>query len=144
MAKRPSISGTEHTVLQAVWDSGGGTIREIAPYLEQAGKTWAYTTVQTLLHRLEAKGCVVRDTSRAVYVYRPKVSREGLLSQRLHDLADQFCSGASSPLVTALVSNHTFTTKEIAEFRRLLDEAEQTAKRRRPHKGTGTDKGAAR
>jgi predicted transcriptional regulator len=144
MAKRPSISGTEHTVLQAVWNSGGGTVREIASYLEQIGKTWAYTTVQTLLNRLEAKGCVVRDTSRAAHVYQSKVSREGLLNQRLHDLADQFCSGASSPLVTALVSNHKFTTKEIAEFRRLLDEAEQTAKGKRAHKRTGTDKGAAR
>ncbi len=137
MRKQANISETERTVLHAIWESGGGTVREIAAYLQQNGKTWAYTTVQTLLNRLEAKGCVTRDMSRAAHVYLPKLSRERLLSQRLNDLADQFCAGASSPLVMALVSSHKFTTKEIAEFRRLLDEAEQNAKNKQSRKGTG-------
>ena len=127
MARRsPTISETEMEVLRALWELGSGTVREVDTRLRAGRRRWAYTTVLTLLHRLETKGYVKRDASRFAHVFCAAVSREGLLRQRLADLANQLCDGAATPLLMALVEQHQFTEEEIREFRRLLDAAQSS------------------
>jgi predicted transcriptional regulator len=118
---QPPISETERAVLKVLWDLGQGTVREVQAALETQEYDWAYTTVQTLLGRLLAKGYVGSDRSGAAHVYRPIVSRGELLQQQLSDLADTYCEGTSSPLMLALVEGAQFTPAEIAQFRELLD-----------------------
>ena len=124
MSTQSPISETEQTVLKALWELGQGTVREILAALNAQGHGWAYTTAQTLLTRLAAKGYVVADRSGPAHIYRPAVSRGELLQQRLSDLADTFCEGTSSPLVLALVEGGQLTPEEIAQFRELLDKLE--------------------
>lgn len=125
--RRQGLSKTELEVLKALWDHGPGTVRDLNALLEARGRTWAYTTVQTLLHRLLAKGYVARDKRSIPHVFRPTVSRERLLRQRLKDLANQLCGGAASPLVLALVETERFSPDEIARLRQLLDELEASS-----------------
>jgi BlaI family transcriptional regulator, penicillinase repressor len=123
-----SIGEAELEVLKVLWEHGPGTVREINARLEQRGHQWAYTTVQTMLHRLQSKGCVrsnPRDRSGAAHIFAAIVSRERLLSQRLRDLANQLCGGTSSPLLLALVEGQEFTAEDIRQFRRLLDQLEK-------------------
>ncbi len=119
-ARRPSISDAELDVLKALWEQPG-TVREILAALKPR-KRWAYTTLQTLLTRLESKGFVASDRGGPAHVYRAAVSREQLLQDRLSDLSRQLCKGTASPLVMALVEGVRFTPEEIEQFRRLLDE----------------------
>jgi len=119
------LSETELEVLRALWDRGAGTVREINELLAERGRRWAYTTVLTLLARLEGKGYVASDKSGVAHVFRPLVTREKLLSQRLDTLAAELCEGTATPLVHALVQGRRFTPDEIARFRQLLDEIEE-------------------
>jgi predicted transcriptional regulator len=121
------LSETELEVLRALWDRGAGTVREINELLAERGRRWAYTTVLTLLARLECKGYVASDKSGVAHVFRPLVTREKLLSQRLDTLAAELCEGTATPLVHALVQGRRFTADEIARFRQLLDEIEEQA-----------------
>ena len=121
-AKLPPISDTELDTLKALWELGSGTVREIQDALRAQGTRWAYTTVQTLLTRLAAKGCVASDKTGSAHIFRPAVSREQLAQQRLADLADQLYEGTASPLVLALVEGTQFSAEEIERFRRLLDQ----------------------
>jgi predicted transcriptional regulator len=116
------ISETELAVLKVLWDLGSGTVREVQAVLQRQGRRWAYTTAQTLLNRLQSKGFAVSDKSGPAHVYRSAVSRDQLLQRRLTELADEFCEGTASPLVLALVEGCQFTTTEIEQFRRLLDQ----------------------
>ena len=118
------LSETELEVLKALWDRGAGTVREINELLAERGRRWAYTTVLTLLARLEAKGYAASDKSGVAHVFRPLVTRDKLLAARLDTLAAELCEGTASPLVHALVQGGRFTAEEIARFRRLLDELE--------------------
>jgi BlaI family transcriptional regulator, penicillinase repressor len=133
VSTQPPISETEQAVLKVLWDRGPGTVREVLAALSEQGHSWAYTTVQTLLNRLMAKGYVAADRSGPAHVYRAAVSRGELLQQRLSDLADTFCEGTASPLMLALVEGSDFTPAEIARFRELLDklEAESTRGRKK-------------
>src|SRR5438128_10691192 len=128
-SRRPSISETELDILRVLWEHGPGTVREINRVLRGQGRRWAYTTVLTLLQRLEAKGYVASDKAGVAHVFRAMVSRDRLLRQRLRDLANQLCEGTPGPLVLALVENQHFSANEIEQFRRLLDRLEQ-AKRK--------------
>jgi len=118
------ISDTEKAVLKVLWDMGQGTVREVLAALNDQGHSWAYTTVQTLLTRLMAKGYVSSDRGGSAHVYQASVSRNELLQQRLTDLAETYCEGTASPLVLALVEGSEFTLEEIAQFRELLDKLE--------------------
>jgi BlaI family transcriptional regulator, penicillinase repressor len=121
VSTQPPISETEQAVLKVLWDLEQGTVREVLAALEGQGHQWAYTTVQTLLTRLMAKGYVVADRTGPAHVYRAAVSRGELLQQRLSDLADTFCEGTTSPLMLALVEGSQLSPNEIAQLRELLD-----------------------
>jgi BlaI family penicillinase repressor len=123
--RRPAISETEMEVLRALWEHGPGTVRQLDGVLRRHGRRWAYTTVQTLLFRLQAKGYATSETRAVPHVFHAAVTREGLVSQKLQDLADQLCDGTATPLVMALVKGHRFSDDEIEQFRQLLDRMEE-------------------
>jgi predicted transcriptional regulator len=85
--------------------------------------------VLTLLQRLEAKGYAASDKSGIAHVFRPAMSRDTLLRQRLKDLANDFCEGIATPLMLALVEGERFTAEELNQFRRLLDRLENTKRK---------------
>jgi predicted transcriptional regulator len=126
---------------------GGGpaTVRHANERLAHAGRRWAYTTVLTLLQRLQAKGWAVSEATGPAHVYRAAGTREDWLRVQLQGLADQTCSGDAVPLVLTLVEGGRFTREELAHFRRLIDrleaEAEAEASRGRG-KRTGSGAGA--
>jgi predicted transcriptional regulator len=124
MAERPPPSEQELEALKVLWDEGPGTVRTVSEVLEARGRRWGYTTVQTYLNRLRAKGHVASEAGSGAlaHVYRAVSTRDDLLRDRLQDLADQLCEGAPTPLVLTLVEGHRFTDEEIARFRALLSE----------------------
>ncbi len=82
-----------------------------------------YTHLQTLLNRLQAKGHVASEpkSGALAHVYRAVSTRDELLRDRLRDLADQLCEGATTPLVLTLVEGHQFSDEEIARLRAVLE-----------------------
>jgi predicted transcriptional regulator len=125
--KREELSETEQEVLKTLWELGSGTVREIHEALERQGRRRAYTTVLTFLCRLEAKGYAASDKTGLAHIFRPTVSRESLLAQRLTRLVDEVCEGTATPLVHALVRGQKFSKDDIARFRQLLDDLEREA-----------------
>ena len=141
MANKASLSEAEVDVLKVLWDLGPAPVRAINRELAARGRSWAYTTVSTLLLRLTTKGCVASDSSEIPHVYRAVVSREEMLERCLRDAADEFCGGEAAPLVLALVQRHRFTAEELEGFQRLLDEARAGAGSGPPVPAPGRRKG---
>ncbi|UUZ44421.1 BlaI/MecI/CopY family transcriptional regulator [Janibacter limosus] len=78
--------------MDVLWtdDAGHGlTVREVSDRL--TGRDLAYTTVMTVLSRLEAKGVTTRERDGRARRYRPASTRESLTAQAmrspLHDLS---------------------------------------------------------
>lgn len=131
MSTQSGISETELAVLKVLWDRGTGTVREVQAVLQEQGRKWAYTTVQTLLNRLQGKGYADCEKGGPAHIYRAVVSRDQLLQNRLNALADEFCEGTASPLVLALVEGVRFSPEEIESFRKLLDQMEAEKPRKK-------------
>ena len=128
--RQTSVSESELEVLKTLWDVGPETVRAVNAALRSQGRRWAYTTVQTLLQRLESKGFVACERSGAAHVFRAAVSRDGLVSRRLRDLADQLCGGTASPLLLALVEEGRLTSEDVQHLRRRLDQLDPPARGR--------------
>jgi predicted transcriptional regulator len=124
VAEKGSASESELAVLKVLWEHGPGTVRAVQSALAAQVQRWAYTTVQTLLLRLEAKGHVRSEKGGPAHVFSAAVSREELVSRRLHDLADKLCGGTTSPLLLALVEGSRLTPEDVQRLRQLLDDLE--------------------
>lgn len=122
MAKpQPDLGAAELDVLKALWDRGPSTVRDVLDHLHSRGKKVAYTTVLTMLTRLEQKGAVGSDKSEQAYVYRARLSRERVSASRLKALVQQLYDGAATPLVLQLMQSEKFTPEEIAQLQQLID-----------------------
>jgi predicted transcriptional regulator len=134
--KREELSEAEQEVLKTLWELGSGTVREVCEALNRDGRRRVYTTVMTFLFRLETKGYVASDKKDVAHVFRPIVSREALLSQRLSRLVDEVCEGTATPVVQALVRGKHLSRDDIAQLRQLLDDLDQQAERPRAEQGS--------
>lgn len=122
MAGRDYMLGdAELEVLKVLWDGGPMTVREVLGVLQRMGRELAYTTVLTMMTRLEAKGVVTANKSGTAYVYRPKVSRERVTRDRLQGLIEQLFNGTPGSLVLQLMQSERFSPTELAEFRSLIE-----------------------
>ena len=124
------VSDTELEVLKILWDLGQGTVSDVRAALAKRRPARAYTTVQTLLYRLQEKGHVTSAREGRALVFTPCVSREDHLSEALDELADRVCEGSATPLMLTLMRGRRLSSEEIGELRSLLDELEAKRGRR--------------
>ncbi len=117
------ITEAELAVLEALWDRGPATIRQLTDVLYPDGGAAQYATVQKLLERLEAKESV---RSQAVHVFSAVLDRESLIGRRLRAVADQLCGGSLTPLLTHLVQSTRLTSKQRQELRSLIEDLDRT------------------
>jgi BlaI family penicillinase repressor len=115
------VTEAELALLQALWDDGPATIRQLVERVYQQTGASVYGTVQKLLDRLEAKGCVERDRGGSVHVFRAAINRDELIGRRLRAVADSLCGGSLSPLLTHLVEGRGLSDKERRELRALVE-----------------------
>ncbi len=118
---KADLSEAEREALRVLWDHGEGTVRQVLDLITARGRSWAYSTVATLLRRLESKGYAASEARGGTLVYSAAVSREDLLGRRLRDAAEELCDGATAPLVLALVQGNQFTSEELDRIRKLID-----------------------
>jgi BlaI family penicillinase repressor len=128
------ISDAELTVLELLWGGGPATPNALQEKAGEEGTDWAYTTVQTLLHRLLEKGYVSRRREGATRVYEATVDREQLVAAHMDDLAERLCGGAATPLLLSLARSKRISKSDLTRFRKILEDS-GTAKRKRKKRG---------
>ena len=115
------LSPLELKAMEALWKLGRASIREI---LEQipVSKTLAYTTVQTLVFRLEAKGAVrkLRKIGNA-YVFVPVITRRQAYRRLVSDFLELF-SGSPLPVMSHLADTGKLTLDDLRDLERILKE----------------------
>jgi len=90
----------ELTVMETLWERGGGSVHEVVRWLN---RPLAYNTVMTTLDRLYKKGLLKRCKQNRAYLYAPRLSRLEWQQKQAQDLVSGFLSG-SQPAGELLVS----------------------------------------
>jgi predicted transcriptional regulator len=127
----PDVTDAELAVLQVLWDRGRATIRQITDQLYPRGGASQYATVQKLLDRLEAKGCVTRDRSLFVHQFEAAIDRDALIGRRLRAVAETLCGGSFTPLLTHLARVKPLSDEDRRALRALIDETDPPADSKR-------------
>ena len=78
----PALHELESLVMEEVWCQDQATVREVLTALNGGEKVRAYTTVMTIMTRLDAKGLLTRERRGKTDVYKPVMTREQYLSAR--------------------------------------------------------------
>ena len=107
--------------MDALWEMGSGSIREIHENLPEKRRP-AFTTVQTIIRRLEEKGAV-RQTKQVgnAHIFEPAFTREAAHRRLIDELLDLF-GGSARPLMAHLAEAGKLTLEDVKELESLLAE----------------------
>lgn len=118
--RKPRLTAGELELLDVLWRRGGSTISGVQAAL---ARSIGYTTVQTRLNRLVAKG-VARKSDERPARYSAAVPPESVTRDDLDSLLDRVTRGRVVPLIAHLVRERTLSPQELEEIRALIAEAE--------------------
>jgi predicted transcriptional regulator len=106
-----NLTRFELEVMDVIWQRGEASVREIQEAL--ADRSPAYTTVQTIVLRLEQKEALRRARkSGNAFVFAPRITKKSIVRRLVDDLLD-LVGGSSQPLVAHLVERGKLTIDDI-------------------------------
>lgn len=117
------LTKIELEIMDAFWELGAASVREIQ------NRKWskrrpAYTTVQTVVYRLEEKGAL-RKVKRVgnAFIFEPAVTREAVHRRLVDDLLD-LLGGSTQPLMAHLVDSGKLSLDDLREVEESLKQRE--------------------
>ncbi|AHD10720.1 putative transcriptional regulator [Phaeobacter gallaeciensis] len=117
----PLLTEVELEFMTVVWETGGGTVRDILAELNKRQER-AYTSVATVLKIMEQKGFLTSERADRSLVYRPAVPKADYQKTTLKNLSSKLFNGAPAALVARLVDDEDVTDEMLVEIRALLNE----------------------
>ena len=118
------LSKLELQIMEALWTRGQASIREIQETFPEK-KRPAYTTIQTMVYRLEAKKAVRRVKKVGnFHIFEAAVTRD--IAQR--KLIDDFLAlfgGRTQPVMAHLIESGRLTLADVKEAEKMLRELEE-------------------
>ena len=98
--------------MEVLWDLGEASVREVQEAIHQR-KRPAYTTVQTIVARLEDKGAVRRTRKIGnAFLFAPQITRRSTY-RRLIDELLELLGGSPEPLVAHLLETGKLTLEDL-------------------------------
>ena len=120
MGLKQKLGERELDIMQVLWQIGSATVAEVHQSLQSKRDDIAYTTVQTMLNRLEAKGLVRRDDSDRAHRYLPVLKEPAVVPRAIQKLAERFFNGSVEALATRLVEKD-LSLEQLEHIQKLID-----------------------
>jgi predicted transcriptional regulator len=115
------LSKLELNIMEALWTHGACSIREIHDAFPKRGRP-AYTTVQTMVYRLEAKHMLRRAKKISnAHIFEAVITREAAQRRLVDDLLGLF-GGQAQPVMAHLIESGKLTMGDIKEAEKTLRE----------------------
>ncbi len=113
-------------ILQVLWDHGPATVSEVQQRLPE-GHGLAYTTVATMLRKMEARQLVEHEVEGRRFIYRAALPAEVVTQSMADDLLDRLFEGSLADMVSHLLSTREVTAEELGRIEALI-----AARKKRP------------
>ncbi|MEA2236456.1 MAG: BlaI family transcriptional regulator, penicillinase repressor [Thermoanaerobaculia bacterium] len=124
-SERIALTKFETEVMSVLWRLGEATVRELQESIDRTDRP-AYTTVQTIVQRLEQKGAVRRTRkSGSAFFFEPAITRKSVYRRLVEELLDLV--GGSQPLVAHLVETGKLSLDDL----KAVENTAKAAKRGR-------------
>src|ERR1700760_3648655 len=121
------LTRLELQIMETLWTRGEASIRELQEAFPEKGRP-AYTTIQTTVYRLEAKGSVrrVRKVGN-FHIFAATVSRDAAQRRLVDDLLALF-GGRTQPVMAHLIESGKLTMDDVKEAEKALRKLERKDK----------------
>jgi predicted transcriptional regulator len=115
----PKLTKLELRIMETLWSKGPSSIRELQEAFPEAERP-AYTTVQTVVYRLEWKKAVRRASKISnAHVFEAVVSRSSAKHRMIDELVALF-GGKPLPIMAHLIESGRLTPEEVREAQKAL------------------------
>ena len=123
------LTKLELQIMEALWNSGKASIREIQETFSEKDRP-AYTTTQTPVYRLEGKKAVRRVKKVGnFHIFEAVVSRDTAQGRLIDDLLALF-GGRTQPVMAHLIDSGKLTLGDVKEAEKTLRKLERKDKLR--------------
>jgi BlaI family transcriptional regulator, penicillinase repressor len=115
----PKLTKLELQIMEALWNRGALSIREIQEAFPERGRP-AYTTIQTTVYRLEDKKALrrVKKISNA-HIFEASISRQAAQRRLIDELLALF-GGRTQPVMAHLIESGKLTLADVREAKKAL------------------------
>ena len=121
MTKRKTyrLGDLQLQIMQVLWQRGEAAVAHVHEALG-GNNNFAYTTVGTMLRKMEARGLVAHREEGRTFVYRPKVAADTVSRSMADHLVDRLFEGRLTNAVNHLLSTREVSAEELRELQRLI------------------------
>jgi predicted transcriptional regulator len=123
MARRPALSKGELEVARVLWSLGKASVREVFEAFPKKQQP-DFTTVQTYLRRLEAKGYLRNTQEGRIRIYSPRVRPNQVIRETVDDFMNRLFDGEALPLMRHLINERGISREEVEQLRDMLNSLE--------------------
>jgi BlaI family transcriptional regulator, penicillinase repressor len=125
----PKLSKLELQIMDAIWTRGSASIREIQEAFPEKDRP-AYTTIQTMVYRLEGKKAIKRVGKIGnFHIFEAAISRNSAQRKLIDDLLAIF-GGRTQPVMAHLIESGKLTLEDVKDAEKLLRQLERKEKSR--------------
>ena len=108
-------------IMKVLWASGEATVADVHKALgEESGL--AYTTIATMLRKMEARGLLEHRLAERSFVYRAAVEEEAVSRGMADHLLERLFEGSLADMVRHLLSNREVSREELSKLEQLIAE----------------------
>jgi BlaI family transcriptional regulator, penicillinase repressor len=127
MATEPKLTKLELRIMETLWRTSQASIRELQEAFPEKDRP-AYTTIQTMVYRLEAKKALrrVRKVGN-FHIFEAAISRTAAQRRLIDDLLALF-GGRSQPVMAHLIESGKLTLADVKEAEKTLRRLERNEK----------------
>jgi BlaI family penicillinase repressor len=113
-----NLSPAEEEVMQVIWKTNGGFIRDFIEYLDQS---IPYTTVASTVKNLEKKNYVDSKKRANSYYYSPVIAREDYNRSNLSNVVKNYFADSYKDMVTFFAQDKKISPEELQEIIALIE-----------------------
>ena len=121
MAKKKAyrLGDLQLKILKILWDRGEANVAEVHQLLWSSERL-AYTTVATMLRKMEARGLVRHRADDRRFLYTAAATADEVTRGMSHDMVDRLFEGSLADMVSHLLQTRDVSRQELAELERLI------------------------
>jgi BlaI family penicillinase repressor len=120
--RSPALTDAEARVMSVLWQQQSATVGDVVSGLRTKHAV-SYSTVQTILRILEAKGYVTHEKVARAFVYRPVVDERQARRRALKHLVARLFNGSPGLLVLNVLEDEQIDPAELSQLKKLIAEA---------------------
>jgi BlaI family transcriptional regulator, penicillinase repressor len=121
MKRKPTfrLGNLQLRIMQVLWNAGEATVAEVQEQLE--GERLAYTTVATMLRKMEDRELIGHREEGRRFIYMPAVSADDVTRHMADDLVERLFSGSLADAMSHLLEHRDVSRDELAKLQALID-----------------------